>query len=153
MMSLRRWSVFVALLVSLSPKSFAQSSDWGVVKYLAAGQKVEVKTTDGKTYVGKVQSITDDDLRIGKSELIQKRDVERVRLRSSGHHGRNALIGLGVGAGIGAVFGAGSCGGKDAWFSRGECAAVTAPLFGGLGAGIGALLPSRGKWQDVYQRK
>jgi hypothetical protein len=31
--------------------------------------------------------------------------------------------------------------------------AVSAPLFGGLGAAIGALVPSRGRWQEVYQAK
>jgi hypothetical protein len=114
---------------------------------------VQVETADGRSRVGKVKSVTDDELRIGKDEVILQRDVQRVRLRSSGHHGRNALIGLGVGAGIGAGFAVGSCGGKGAWFSRGQCAAVSAPLFGGLGAAIGALLPSRGKWLDLYQVK
>ena len=152
-MCIRRWSLFVAILVTLSSISFAQTSDWAIVRQLALGKKVQVETADGRSRVGKVKAITEDELRIGKDELIQRRDVQRVRLWSSGHHGRNTLIGLGVGAGVGVGFGVGACGGKDAWFSRGQCAAVSAPLFGGIGAGIGALLPSRGKWQDVYQAK
>ena len=149
----RRWNLFVAMLVSLSPISFAQTSDWAIMRQLTPGQKVQVGTVAGKSYVGKVESITDEELRVGKNQPILKQDVKRVRLWSSGHHGRNALIGLGVGAGTGVVFGAASCGGKDAWFSRGECAAVSAPLFGGLGAAMGALMPSRGRWQDVYEMK
>ena len=152
-MCIRRWTAFVAVLVSFSSISIAQTSEWAIVRQLALGKKVQVETADGRSHVGKVRSVTDDELRIGKGELILQRDVQRVRLRSSGHHGRNALIGLGVGAGIGVGFAAGSCGGKDAWFSRGQCAAVSAPLFGGLGAAIGALLPSRGKWLDLYQVK
>ena len=152
-MCLHRWTLFVAMLVSLSSMSFAQTSDWAILRQLAAGQKVQVETIEGKSYVGKIKSVTDDELRIGKNQSVQKQDVHRVRLWSSGHHGRNSLIGVGVGAGAGLVFGAASCGGENAWFSRGQCAAVTAPLFGGIGAVIGALLPSRGKWQDVYQTK
>jgi len=152
-MCIRRWVVFVTALVSLSSVSLAQTSEWAIVKQLALGKKVQVETADGRSRVGKVKSVTDDELRIGKDEVILQRDVQRVRLRSSGHHGRNALIGLGVGAGIGAGFAVGSCGGQDAWFSRGQCAAVSAPLFGGLGEAIGALLPSRGKWLDLYQVK
>ena len=152
-MCVRRWSVLLVLLVLWSPISFAQASDWAIVMNLVPGQKVKVATRDGKSYVGKVQSITDDELRIGKDQELSKQDVQRVQLWSSGHHGRNALIGLGVGAGTGAIFGAASCGGTDAWFTRGECAAVSAPFFGGLGAAIGALVPSHGKWREVFLAK
>lgn len=152
-MRVRRWSLLLAVLVCLCPISFAQTSDWAIVTNLAPGQKVKVETRGGKSYVGKVQSITDDELRIAKDQLLQRQDVQRVQLWSSGHHGRNALIGLGAGAGVGAIFGAASCGGTDAWFTRGECAAVSAPFFGGLGAAIGAVVPSHGKWREVYLAK
>ena len=152
-MCTRRWAVFVALLVSFSSISIAQTSEWAIVKQMAPGKKVQVETADGRSHVGKAKAVSDDELRIAKSDLIQRQDVQRVRLWSSGHHGRNALIGLGVGAGVGVGFGVGACGGKDAWFSRGQCSAVSAPLFGGLGAALGALIPSRGKWQDLYQAK
>jgi hypothetical protein len=152
-MCLHRWILPVALLVSLSPMSFAQTSDWAIVKQLVPRQKVKVDTTDGKSQVGNVQSITDDGLRIGKDQLVQKQDVQRVQLWSPGHHGRNALIGLGIGAGAGLALGAASCGGKDALFGRGVCIAVGAPVFGGAGAAIGALLPSHGGWHEVYRSK
>ena len=152
-MILCRWTLFVAMMVSLGTSSLAQTSDWAIVRQLAAGQKVEVETADGKSHVGQVQSITEDELRIGKDQSFRKEEVRRVRLWSSGHHGRNALVGLGVGAGTGVVFGVAACGGKDAFLSKGQCTAVAAPLFGGIGAGIGALLPSHGSWQQVYQRK
>ena len=151
-MCIRRWTLFVAMLVSFSSMMRAQS-DWAIVGQLAAGKKVQVETTDGKKYVGKLQSISEDELRVGRNPAVRRQNVLRVRLQSSGHHGRNAMIGVGVGAAVGVGFGVGSCGGKDAWFSRGQCAAVSAPLFGGIGAVIGALLPSRGKWQDLYQTK
>ncbi|WP_109486364.1 hypothetical protein [Occallatibacter savannae] len=152
-MCIRRWLPVVALLVVSNCISLAQTSEWGILRQLTPGKKVQVQTADGKSRVGKVKTVTDVDLRIGRDEVIQRGEVQRVRLWSSGHHGRNALIGLGVGAGVGVGFGVGSCGGKDAWFTRGQCAAVSAPLFGGLGAAVGALIPSRGKWQDLYLAK
>ena len=149
-MSLRRWILPVTILVSLSQTSFAQTNDWAAVKQLLANQKVKIETADGKSHVGTVRTVTDDGIQMRKNLLIQKQDVQQIRLWSPGHHARNALIGFGVGAGVGVSIGA-ACGGKDSFVSRGACMAVGAPLFGGLGAGIGLLLPSRGEWHEVYR--
>lgn len=151
-MSFPRWILLFAMLVSLSQMCFAQTSDWAIVNQLVSSQKVKVQTTDGKSHVGKVQSVTDDSIVVGKNQSIQKQDVQQVLLWSPGHHGRNALIGLGVGAGVGLALGA-SCSEKNSFVSRGQCMAVGAPFFGGVGAGIGALLPSHGKWLEVYRSK
>jgi hypothetical protein len=151
-MSLHRWILPVAILFSLSQASFAQTSDWAAITQLLSGQKVKVETADGKSHVGHVQSITDDEIRIGKNLLIQKQDIQQIRLWSSGHHARNSLIGLGIGAAAGVGVGA-ACGGKGSFVSKGDCMAVGAPLFGGLGAAIGALLPSHGAWHKVYRSK
>lgn len=145
-----RWILMVAVLISLSQISFAQTSDWAVINQLS-GQKVRVETADGKSHVGNVQSVSGDTIGIGKNELIRKQDVQHVLLWSAGHHGRNALIGLAIGAGVGSVAFGAACGREASFISRGECIAVGAPFFGGLGAGIGALLPSRGKWHEVYR--
>jgi hypothetical protein len=61
-MCLHRWTLFVAMLVFLSSMSFAQTSDWAILRQLAAGQKVQVETIEGKSYVGKIKSVTDDEL-------------------------------------------------------------------------------------------
>lgn len=151
-MSFPRWILLFAMLVCLSQMCFAQTSDWAIVNQLVSSQKVKVQTTDGKSHVGKVQSVTDDSIVVGKNQSIQKQDVQQVLLWSPGHHGRNALIGLGVGAGVGLALGA-SCSEKNSFVSRGQCMAVGAPFFGGVGAGIGALLPSHGKWLEVYRSK
>ena len=149
-MRVRGWVVWVAVVAFVSPRFQAQTSEWAVVKQLTPDQRVQVQTTDGKSHAGKVKAATDDGVQIGKNELIRKQDVQRVLLWHPGHHGRNTLIGLGIGAGFGVAVGAG-CGGKGIFVSRGECMAVGAPLFGGIGAGIGALIPSRGKWNEVYR--
>jgi hypothetical protein len=124
------WIVAVAVCLSLSQASFAQGSDWAVVSQLAPGQKVKVETVQGKSYAGTVQSVTDDAIQVGKGDLIPKSDVRLVQIWSPGHHGRNALIGLGVGAGFGIVAGV-TCG-RGSIVSRGQCIAVGAPFFGGM---------------------
>jgi hypothetical protein len=154
-MRLYRWVAF-GIFVSMSSLLPAQSADWAVVKQLAPGQKVKLVTTEDKSLVGIVQSVSDDAIRIGKDRSVQKPDVRSVLLRSPGRRGRHALIGLGVGAGAGVGFGAATgCDVHDtnSWcfFSRREVMAVAAPLFGGLGAGVAALLPAGGKWHEVYR--
>lgn len=149
-MSFARCILPVALFICLSQVSSSQTTDWAIVRQLVSGQRVKVETADGKSHVGKVQSVSDDSIQLGKNQLIQKQDVQHVRLWSPGHHGRNALIGLGIGAAFGVAVGA-SCNEKTSFVSRGACMAVGAPFFGGVGAGIGALLPSHGAWREVYQ--
>ena len=151
-MHLRRWILAIAIVLSFFQRSFAQKNDWAVMNQLLSGQRIKVETVDHKSHVGNVQLATEDAIQIGNRQLIQKQDVQRVLVWSPGRHGRNALIGLGIGAGVGAVSGA-TCNPKDSFFNQGECIAVFAPFFGGLGAGIGALLPSHGRWHEVYQRK
>jgi hypothetical protein len=146
---LRHWILPLSILVSLTQVSLAQTDNWAVVSQLLSHQKVKVVTNDGRSHVGIVELVTEDQVRIGK-QLLQKEDVQQVLLWSPGHHGRNALIGLASGAGFGVAVGV-SCGGKDAFVSKGQCMAVGAPLFGGVGAGIGALLPSSGHWREVYR--
>ncbi|SPE27603.1 exported hypothetical protein [Candidatus Sulfotelmatomonas gaucii] len=157
-MGLRGFSLSVALFVLFSQLSFAQTSDWAIVKALSPGQKVKVMTTDGNSHVGAVQSVADDAIRIGKDQSIQKQDVRRVQLRSPGHHGRNALIGLGVGAVVGVASGAATgCSPNDknsfCFVTKGEAIAILTPFFAGVGGGIGALLPSHGEWRDIYNSK
>ena len=148
-MCFRAWFLAVAVCLSLSQVSFAQSSDWAVVSQLAPGQRVKIETAQGKSYAGTVQSVSDEGIQVGKGDLIPKPEVRQVQIWSPGHHGRNALIGLGVGAGFGIAAGV-SCG-RSSIIDRGQCIAVGTPFFGGIGAGIGALWPSHGHWRPVYQ--
>lgn len=150
-MRLFRFFLPLAIFAFLFQASSAQSTDWAIVQQLAPSQKVKIVTTDGKSRMGTARSITDEGIQIGKEQPIPRGDVQQILLWSPGHHGRNALVGLAIGAGIGVGFGA-SCG-KDSFVSRTGCIAVGAPLFGGVGAGIGALIPSRGQWREIYRSK
>ena len=128
-MRFHSWILAAAVCLSLSQASLAQSSNWAVVSQLAPGQKVKVDTAQGKSYAGTVQSVADDGIELGKSDLIPKPEVRRVQLWSPGHHGRNTLIGLGIGAGFGIAAGV-TCG-RDSIINRGQCIAVGAPSLEG----------------------
>lgn len=146
-----RLGIPAMLLAFVSQMAFAQTSDWAVVKQLLPGQTVKVETAGGKTRSGSVRSVSEGAIQIGNDEVVKRQEVQRILLRSPGHHYRNALIGLAIGGGFGLAVGA-SC--KDnGWDpSKGVCMASGAAVFGGIGAGIGALLPSPGKWHEVYRR-
>lgn len=155
-MCLHRPILSIAILFVLSQLSFAQTGDWAIVKQLAPGQKVRVTTANGSASSGVVQFVSEDAIRIRKNQPSQKQDVRKIELWSPGHHGRHALIGLGVGAAAGVGIGAATgCGVHDTsnwcFVSKGEAIAILTPFFGGVGAGVGALWPSHGAWHSIYQ--
>ena len=144
-----------AIFAVLSQLGVAQTSDWSTVKLLLPGQHVKIVKVDGHSTAGFLQSVTDDGIQLGKSQFIQKQNVWQVMLRTGSHRGRNALIGAGVGAATGVGVGAASGCSKGESFcivSKPTAIAVLAPLLGGAGAGIGALLPSHG-WQMIYRSR
>lgn len=149
-MCLRRWILPIVVFVSFSRLSFAQTNDWAVVTHLLPGLKVKLVTTDGRSHVGNVRSVTEDGIQIGKAQLIPKQHVRQVLLMSPNHRGRNALIGLGIGGGLGFASSM-TCTGEGFDWGKSACAATFIPFMGAVGAGIGALVPSHSKWQEVYR--
>jgi len=148
-----------AMLAVLGTTLSAQPNltDWTTVKALATGADVRV-TTGSRTVHGRILRTSNEGLvmALGKSqEMFPQQEVKRVLLRGDSHRGRNSLIGLGVGAVVGAIIGAAAhndCNGF-CWFetSRGGDAAGGAILLGGTGAAVGALIPSR-SWLEIYRR-
>ena len=132
-------------------------TDWNTVKALATG--ADVRITIGSHMVrGKILRTTDESLVLtfGKGqEMFTQQEVKRVLLRGDSHRGRNSLIGLGGGAAIGAVIGATTH--KDCtgfcilYTSRGTDTAAGAVVLGGIGAAIGALIPTR-SWLEIYRQ-
>lgn len=144
------------LMASLAPAQ-SKLTDWSMVKALATGADVRI-TAGSRAVPGKVLRVTDDGLVLatGKSqEMFPQSEVTRVLLRGDSHRGRNSLIGLGVGAAAGLITGAAAHQDCTGWCvfstSRGTDMAAVGTVFGGIGAAVGAFIPSR-SWLEVYRR-
>ena len=135
----------------------ANATDWNTVKGLAIGADVRI-TMGSRTVHGKVLRVSDESILLasGKAqEMFPQQDVLRVRLRGDSHRGRNSLIGWGGGAASGAIIGAAAHQDCTGWCifntSRGADTAAGAIVVGGIGAIVGALIPSR-SWLEVYRK-
>jgi len=149
-------SIAVLLVFAIAAAAQSPLQDWNVVKALAPG--TDVRVLAARTVRVTVQSANDDSLIVhsGKGlETIARQDIARVSVRKRGHRGRNALIGLAAGAGAGAVIGAATDHTCTGWcifqVSKGTAAGILAVVFGGVGAAIGAVIPTGG-WLEVYRR-
>jgi hypothetical protein len=141
----------VMLLIAAIARAQTKPTDWSTVKALATGADVRV-TIGARSVHGKVLRATDDSLvlALGKSqEMFAQQEVKRVLLRGDSHRG------LGSGAAIGAIIGAGAHHDCSGWCifntSRGVDAAAGAIVTGGIGAIVGALIPAR-SWLEVYRQ-
>ncbi len=151
------WRVPFALLAValLSSISSAQDAGWQTLKQLAPGEQVKIVLNGGPSHRGALQSVGDDAIVIGNGESYPKQDVRRVLVRKRGHRGRNALIGLGIGAGAGLAGGAiidNDCSKTSIICTGNAGKAILTPVFGVLGLTIGAVLPSGG-WREIYRSR
>jgi hypothetical protein len=149
--------VFLLLVPAFAMAQFAKDS-WDSLKQLASGQQIRIVLNDAKSYGGRFQSVSNDGLIVrtgGGEQTFERQNVLRVSTKGRSHRGRNALIGLAVGAGAGVIvavaspeLGTGKC-------AQGSCVdAGTVSMVGfwggALGAGLGAAIPTGG-WHDVYR--
>jgi hypothetical protein len=146
---------FLGLLVS-SSLSGAQNPAWNNLKQLTPGQQVRVVVNNNKSFKGQFQSTTDDAIIIrskGTDQTLSRSSVQVVSSRRAGHRGRHALIGGAIGAGAGLGIGAAvdnDCSPNSIVCTGNKGKAILTPVFGLLGAGIGAVLPAGG-WQEIYR--
>jgi hypothetical protein len=147
--------VLLAVFVS-SALCGAADPTWNNLKQLSPGQRVKVVLHGTKSVQGQFQSVTDDALIVrsgGTDQTFPRDSVQQVSLRRSGHRGRNALIGAGIGAGAGLGLGAAvdnNCSPNSIVCTGNYGKAILTPVFGLLGAGIGALFRGGG-WQEIYR--
>ena len=145
----------ILLLAVFTASAAAQSpvGSWTSVNQLVPGTQVRVSLGTGKTVRGSVQAVTGDSLviRTDKAqETLSRAQVRRIESRRASHRGRNALIGLGIGAGSGLAVGAAiDHGNHTNWFPNGGKAIVT-PLGAIVGTVIGVAIPSGG-WREVFR--
>jgi len=125
----------------LAPLMWAQSSQWQNLAQINPGTKVQVVEQSLKSTSGRFVRFSETDLTLNvenKEVVISKDQVYRVSI-SGKNRKRNTLIGLAAGAGAGAAWSAGLRNTEN--WRVGD----TAGLIGGcagIGAGIGALIPS-----------
>ena len=108
-----------------------------LVGTLKPGRRVVVVQHSGKQADGKLLTLTGESITVqaGAQPLTIQRD-EVFRVRVAGIRTKRSLIGLGMGAAAGVVFGA-SLGSRR----HGLSAVVFGGIFGGIGAAAGAAIP------------
>lgn len=132
------------LLISLflSPVTLtAQTtlSDWSRLNAVASGSKLSVKLKDGKKVEGTLQSVSDSGLTLrvkNADRELRRDDVQTVHELSNKSVKKATLIGLGVGAGAGAILGIAGDASNEGFETLDNAAAAAVTI---LGAGVGAL--------------
>jgi len=134
------------LLVLLPGLGLAQTDkdSWDNLKQLRAGQKIEVVDMDLKSLRGEFVSVTDGGISLhadGRETSVERESVLRVSAQQKGRRLRNVAIGAGIGAGAGLILGA-RCASASEPGWEGPCYAIGSLLVGGIGAGVGAAMPT-----------
>jgi hypothetical protein len=126
------------------------SRDWSAVRAIPTGEKLSVRTREGKKFDGRLRRVTDTTLTLDRdsgSTDVSRDSVEKVYQVMEGSRGKSVAKGAAIGAGIG--FGAGAgvaiAAGNYEDLDRGELVAILGGLGAAIGAGIGALAASFGK--------
>ena len=119
------------------------TSDWDNLQQLRIGDKVELVRVNLSKQKGTVLAWTEEaiSLRIkGQDVTIPREEVYRVTWLSKSKRGRNALIGLGLGAAVGTLIGSAQwCSGEPGFNA---CTLVGLITGSGIGAGVGVQFPS-----------
>jgi len=138
----RRTFTLLLTTAFLTTTCLAQTGDWAAVEGLGQGTDITIKTKQGRSYRGEVDSVAVDHLTFWSQERdfpgrrlvrrdIARTDVKQVRLN---HRWWSVAAGAGIGAGIGMGIGAA----VDASYSSNEDRGLLGPVLGLLGAAIGA---------------
>jgi hypothetical protein len=129
-------------------------ANWANLNQLVTGAEIRVTLDDGKTLRGFMQRVTPESLAINATtsqETLSRQDIRRVALKRPGHRGRNTLIGLAVGTGVGLAAGAvvDSKSGPGRMFPD-SGKVVFSPVGAIIGTVVGVALPTGG-WREVYR--
>lgn len=141
-------SVFLAWALVCQP-GLSQTDPWERVKLIENGKAVSVKLASGKTVRGKMDEWRPDGLVVrrgaDKTVTVARADAAKVYLAAGMSRGRRAAVVFGIGtaaaAGLFGVAVASDSGGHDSYGEAIAFILVFAPLFGGIAAGIAALIP------------
>jgi hypothetical protein len=132
--------LFSLLLSPVTLTAQTTLSDWSRLNAVVSGSKLSVKLKDGKKVEGTLRSVSDSglSLRVKNADReLRRDDVQTVHEISKKSVKKATLIGLGVGAGAGAILGIAGDASNDDGFETLDNAAAGAVTI--LGAGVGAL--------------
>ncbi len=159
----RACAQFVAIggLLSMMRPAIAQvvppsnsTAAWSIVSRLTAGQEVRVNMTTGQSLHGTVGAADATSITVlvaGHHRHIAHENVRQVSIVRDLDRWQHVVIGLAVGAVAGSVAVAVHCRGASASCKEVAPAYVLPGV--GLGAAVGALLPKRKVWQEIYVRQ
>jgi RNase P/RNase MRP subunit p29 len=141
----------VSLVSGSLPAQGNREESWENLGRLKSNQQIEVIDQASKSYRGIFISFTEQTLKFRADEkeiMLPRSDVVWVQLREA-KRGRNALIGMAIGAAaataVGAAIGAGqSESGEEPFFIL-----LSLPIGIGAGAAVGAAIPS---YPVIYRR-
>ena len=136
----------LAILLVLASRALCQNS-WNAVEQLKQDQRLRIFTASTESVRGRLISATGQGvtLSVKRNAVTWRRDeISRVTAPSGLRRLRNTLIGLGIGAGLGAAV---------AYAGFGDAPKLaplmTASVICGAGAAIGAVVPAD---RTVYRR-
>ena len=138
-------SLMILLIAPAGAPAQSSEDSWDNLRRLRPGQKIEVVDMKLSSRQGAFTGYSEEaiSLRTGQGEVaIPRADVLSVKNRKSSHRGRNALLGLAIGAAGGLAIGAAA---GAAYHEEGETGVfvlVFTPIGAGAGAGIGAAMPA-----------
>lgn len=133
-------SAFLAILVLMPADGFTQAlaTNFRELRLKAGpGDTLYITDASGREFSSKVIDLTDTSLAVriaGEPRDLTEADVTRIRQRLPDRLWPSALIGFGVGAGLGALAAAAD---ETCSYEGGGACAGPALGFGGIGAGIG----------------
>ena len=112
---------------------------WGAVRASPSNSSVAVELETGERVRVNYRSADDQEVLMksgGQLLTFERSTIRRVTLEGGSNSGWNALWGLGVGGGVGLIWGA-TCDNSDC---DGVFSVLVSAVFAGIGAGIGALI-------------
>src|SRR5262245_60757616 len=146
--------VLAATVMSAVPlQAQSDRTSWNNLKKAKAGQEIEIVLNDAMSYKGTLISWSDAGVvaQVSTGEMMFTRsEVMRVARHKPGHRLRHTVVAAGIGAAFGGIYDA-SCG-NGFLCPRGNNRLALASVTAGLGALIGAALPSGKGWEVIYRR-
>jgi hypothetical protein len=134
----------------------AQSADevaWSRVQRLSTGEEVRVAGENGASSSGAFRTSDGASITLlvaGREQTTARADVRQVSVVRDTDRWQHVVIGIVIGGLTGGVAVALHCRGESS-----SCKEVSPAYVGpgvGLGAAVGALLPPRKQWQEIYVR-